>query len=171
MMVSIEPITPASTVTFREVRLSALRESPSAFGSTYAEELKLSDVEWQQRAERCSGDNSVGYLAIDSGQPCGIVACFLHPEDLTSAHLASMWVTPNYRSKGVGQLLVRTVFKWIEAHHVITLILTVTSSNDRAIRFYERLGFVKTGNIEPYPNDPALFEYEMVRFFKDIQEC
>ena len=62
-MVSIEPITAASTVTFREVRLSALKDSPTAFGSTYVEELKLSDVEWQQRAERCSGVNS-GYSGL-----------------------------------------------------------------------------------------------------------
>ena len=168
MMVSIEPITAASTVTFREVRLSALKDSPTAFGSTYVEELKLSDVEWQQRAERCSGDNSAGYLAIDGGQPCGIVACFLNPEELATAHLASMWVAPPYRRQGVGQLLLRTVFEWVEAHHVSKLFLMVTSNNDRAIRFYEHLGFMKTGNTEPYPNNPALFEYEMVRFFKDI---
>ena len=37
----------------------------------------------------------------------------------------------------------------------------VTSSNDAAIRFYERLGFAKTGRVQPYPNDGALVEYEM----------
>lgn len=170
-MVSIEPITPALTETFRQVRLSALQESPAAFGSTYAEESKLSNGEWQRRAEQCSGDKSVGYIAADGAQPCGIVACFIDSDALTAAHLVSMWVAPTYRSQGVGQLLVRNIFEWAEAHHVRTLILTVTSSNDRAIRFYERLGFVKTGNTEPYPNDPALFEYEMIYTFKDIQRC
>jgi len=29
--------------------------------------------------------------------------------------------------------------------------------------FYERLGFIRTGRTEPYPNDPALIEYEMSR--------
>jgi len=41
------------------------------------------------------------------------------------------------------------------------LLLMVTSNNDPAIRFYERLGFTKTGRTEPYPNDPNIFEYEM----------
>jgi ribosomal protein S18 acetylase RimI-like enzyme len=45
---------------------------------------------------------------------------------------------------------------------VYELILTVTSVNHGAIRFYERLGFRKTGKTEPYPNDPAIFEYEML---------
>ena len=39
----------------------------------------------------------------------------------------------------------------------------VTSINDGAFRFYERLGFVKTGRTQPYPNDTAIIEFEMTR--------
>jgi ribosomal protein S18 acetylase RimI-like enzyme len=42
------------------------------------------------------------------------------------------------------------------------LWLMVTSVNPGATRFYQRLGFCKTGKTEPYPNDPAIFEYEMM---------
>jgi hypothetical protein len=35
----------------------------------------------------------------------------------------------------------------------------VTSSNEAAIGFYLRLGF---HNTQPYPNDAALVEYEMM---------
>jgi ribosomal protein S18 acetylase RimI-like enzyme len=37
----------------------------------------------------------------------------------------------------------------------------VTCNNKAAIMFYQRLGFSLTGRTEPYPNDPALIEYEM----------
>jgi len=40
-------------------------------------------------------------------------------------------------------------------------LLMVTSNNDTAIRFYERLAFTKTGRAEPYPNDASVFEVEM----------
>jgi hypothetical protein len=33
----------------------------------------------------------------------------------------------------------------------------------RATLFYQHLGFVRTGHTKPYPNDPALVEYEMAR--------
>jgi len=39
--------------------------------------------------------------------------------------------------------------------------LSVVSTNEAAISFYLRLGFTMTGKTEPYPNDPALIEYEM----------
>jgi ribosomal protein S18 acetylase RimI-like enzyme len=43
------------------------------------------------------------------------------------------------------------------------LQLMVTSINEPAIGFYERLGFTRTGRTEPYPNDPTVIEYEMSR--------
>ena len=43
------------------------------------------------------------------------------------------------------------------------MLLMVTSNNEAALRFYEQLGFNRTGRTEPYPNDPALIEYEMSR--------
>jgi ribosomal protein S18 acetylase RimI-like enzyme len=39
----------------------------------------------------------------------------------------------------------------------------VTSCNQDAVEFYMRIGFSMTGRTEPYPNDPALVEYEMSR--------
>jgi ribosomal protein S18 acetylase RimI-like enzyme len=42
------------------------------------------------------------------------------------------------------------------------MVLMVTDVNTGAIGFYERLGFRKTGKTKPYPNDPAMIEYEML---------
>jgi hypothetical protein len=47
------------------------------------------------------------------------------------------------------------------------LLLMVTSKNSTAIRFYEQCGFAMTGNTGPYPNDPALFEYEMAKSLRN----
>ena len=55
------------------------------------------------------------------------------------------------------------VLKWAATRGVKTVDLLVTEINDRAIRFYERLGFVKTGKTQIYPIDTSLIEFEMVR--------
>jgi ribosomal protein S18 acetylase RimI-like enzyme len=85
----------------------------------------------------------------------------LNEQDSTRAQLVSMWTAPAHRQRGVGRLLVNEVLNWASSRNALTLLLMVTSNNEPAIRFYERLGFTRTGRTEPHPNDPAVFEYEM----------
>jgi GNAT superfamily N-acetyltransferase len=160
-MVSIEPVTVNSIEKFKAVRLRALKESPEAFGSTYAREVAFTEDEWIARATRWNGEEGIGYVAIDNGEPCGIAGALLEEDDALTAHLVSMWTAPSHRGRGVGRMLVEQVIAWAHCIGVKTLLLTVVSSNDAAIDFYKGLGFAMTGRTEPYPNDAKLFEYEM----------
>ncbi len=162
-MVILKTITAASVASFKAVRLSALKDTPSAFGSTFAKESRLSDADWQRRVAQWNGDRSIGLLAWDGDRPCGIAAGFLDEGQTTKAHLVSMWVAPSDRGRGLGRLLVEGIIDWACNRRAETLCLMVTSNNDVATRFYERLGFRKTGRTEPYPNDPTLAEFEMAR--------
>jgi uncharacterized glyoxalase superfamily protein PhnB/ribosomal protein S18 acetylase RimI-like enzyme len=162
-MIRLQPITPECAAEYRLIRLRALQDTPTAFGSTYAKESQLTDADWQQRAAQWNSDHSTAYLAWDGDHPCGIVAAMIDETDSTKAGLFSMWVAPTYRRRGVGQLLVNAVIEWARNHHIAALCLHVTSNNGDATHFYERLGFTKTGNTIPYPNDPALIEFEMIR--------
>ncbi len=161
--IRLEAIGARSALTFRTVRLRALREDPTAFGSTYAEESRLTDAEWIDLAVRRSSDGSTVRLAFVDDVACGIVGVFLEEGDRTKARLVSMWVAKEARAQGVGAALVAAAIAWAVESGARTMMLTVVSNNDTAIRFYEGLGFGKTGRTEPYPNDPALFEYEMAR--------
>jgi len=162
-MITIVPITPQNVFTFKAVRLRALQDTPHAFGATYANESQLTDAEWIQRTERWSGEKGIGFLAIDGDAACGIAGSFLEQDDATRAKLISMWTAPTHRRRGVGQLLVNEVLNWARSRNARTLLLMVTSHNEPAIRFYEHLGFTRTGRTQPYPNDPAVLEYEMFR--------
>lgn len=157
----LEQITENNVVAFKTVRLRALQDSPSAFGSTYAREAEFADAEWLRRAANMNGEKRIGYLAMDNGGPCGIAAGFRDEQDPTRAQLISMWVAPAYRRGGVGTALIAAIQRWARAGGVSTLQLMVTSHNHAAIEFYKRVGFSLTGKTEPYPNDPSLIEYEM----------
>lgn len=157
----LEQISTNNVAAFKTTRLLALEDSPSAFGSTYAREAAFSDAEWRTRATNMNGEKRIGYLAMDSGAPCGIAAGILDEHNPARAHLVSMWVAPAYRRTGTGSLLVAAVRAWARTRDVHELLLMVTSSNQGAIAFYERQGFSLTGNTEPYPNDLSLIEYEM----------
>jgi ribosomal protein S18 acetylase RimI-like enzyme len=78
-----------------------------------------------------------------------------------TALVQSMWVAPAQRRLGVGRELIEAVSERARGRSLRTLTLMVTSNNEAAIRFYERLGFARTGRVKPYPNDPGLVEFEM----------
>lgn len=160
-MIRLETISPENALVFKAVRLQALQDAPTAFGSTYAREAQLSDEEWHQRTLRWNGDGSIGYLAFDGDHCCGLVACYTAEQKSESAHVISMWVDPGSRRAGVGQALIQALIVWARGRQLGELRLTVTSVNKGAMSFYERLGFRRTGKTEPYPNDPAIVEYEM----------
>jgi ribosomal protein S18 acetylase RimI-like enzyme len=161
--VRVEAVTPQHAMAFKAVRLRALLDDPTAFGSTHAEESRLTDSGWADLAVRRSSEGSTLRLAFVEGVACGIVGSFFEASDPTRAWLVSMWVAKERRGQGIGNALVAAVIEWAVEHGARTMVLTVTSNNSTAIRFYERLGFERTGRTEPYPNDPALFEYEMAR--------
>lgn len=162
-MIEIEQITAQNVRTFKAVRLRALQDAPHAFSATYAQESQLTDTDWLQRTQRWNGERGIGFLAMDDGAACGIVGSLLDQNDGTRAHLISMWTAPTHRQRGVGRLLVNAVLTWARQRKTRALHLLVTSNNDPATRFYERLGFTRTGRTKPYPNDPNVIEYEMAR--------
>jgi ribosomal protein S18 acetylase RimI-like enzyme len=157
----LHQITPALASTYKQVRLRALSDTPSAFGSTYARESNFTDADWLQRAANLCTPRSIGYLAHHLNEYSGIAAAFLSVQTPQQAELVSMWVAPNHRRTNTGRLLVNAIETWARSREAHTLQLMVTSSNLAAIAFYQRLGFTKTGRTEPYPNDPSLIEHEM----------
>src|SRR5689334_8981096 len=162
-MIRIEPITSQNTLVFKAIRLRALQDAPFAFGSTFLKESQLTDSDWINRVERMNGEVGAGFLAMDDDLACGIVGSFVDQSDRTCAHLISMWTAPKHRQRGIGRLLVNAVLNWARSRDTRVLQLMVTSNNQPAIRFYEQLGFSRTGRTQPYPNDPAVIEYEMSR--------
>lgn len=162
-MIALEPVTVENAMIFKAVRLRALQDTPKAFGSTYAKEAQLTDADWVGRTKRWSGEQGMMYLAMDGEAGCGIAGAYLDEQDVTRAQLISMWMAPTHRQRGVGRLLVEVLIRWARLRGAGTMQLMVTSKNDAAILFYQRLGFAFTGRTEPYPNDAALIEHEMAR--------
>lgn len=165
-MISIEALSPGLVGFFKTTRLTALQDTPTAFGSTFAKESQLSDEDWLRRVETWSSGRSVCYLAMDEGAACGIVAGKCDENNRQRADVLSMWVAPAYRRTGLGMRLISSVELWARNLNLYELRLMVTSKNAAAMRFYERCGFTFTGKTRPYPNDPAIFEYEMTKLLR-----
>jgi ribosomal protein S18 acetylase RimI-like enzyme len=162
-MITLQRITAKNVMAYKDVRLRALLDSPSAFIATHATESQFSDTDWESRAMRWTRPHSIGYLAVVDDYGCGIACGFVDETDRSQAHLVSLWVAPACRHLGIGRLLVDSILAWADTQDARILLLTVTSNNEAAIRFYRRLGFSLTGEKGPYVNDPTLCNLEMAR--------
>jgi GNAT superfamily N-acetyltransferase len=140
----------------RELRLSALRDAPTAFGSTLEETLKISNDEWRERlAVR------VRYHAQIDGVDIGAIGV-IPPDETGIAQLVGMWVAPAARGKGAGDALVQTVLAWAREAGAAGVHLWVTKGNLPAERLYARNGFVLTGEEQAiHPDDPDRTEIGM----------
>ena len=152
-------LTPDAWRDYRAIRLTALADAPSAFGSTLAAERLSREVDWRARLAgraqfvvRCRGE-TVGTAGgiTDAGAESGAI-------------LVSMWVHPAWRGRGVGDLLVRGVLDWAREQGHTEVRLWVSVGNAAAERLYARHGFVRTGESQPITtDDPARWEFAMAR--------
>jgi GrpB-like predicted nucleotidyltransferase (UPF0157 family)/ribosomal protein S18 acetylase RimI-like enzyme len=156
---TIRRIQPVDGATLRRVRISAISDSPDAFGSTLSETEETLTAAWDERARlRSSGAEEVTFFAEDNARPCGIVGGIRSGESPNAASLVSMWVAPTHRRTGVGHALVDNVISWAREAGYPQLDLWVTETNLPAISLYVSAGFTPAGRRQPLPSNPALHE-------------
>jgi RimJ/RimL family protein N-acetyltransferase len=150
---------------YRDIRLAALEDAPSAFASTWQKEAELTTSEWMERAQRSEdGDTLTLVIAADeAGRWVGLAGGYRPGDGGADAELISMWVAPDCRRRKVGPELVRAVLAWAESHQADRIGLWVNEANGPAIRLYEKAGFHPTGEVGKLPSDPAQQEIRMLR--------
>jgi ribosomal protein S18 acetylase RimI-like enzyme len=138
--VELRTITPDDWELWREIRLRALHEAPSAFGSTYAGALELSEADFRSRLD----SDAPSIVALADGRSVGMGGGRLDIEGWL--HVVSMWVDPELRGHGVGRTILERLVKWAHGHD-LRVHLDVAVGNDAARRLYESYGFVGTGEL------------------------
>jgi ribosomal protein S18 acetylase RimI-like enzyme len=146
-MISLRP---ATLETVRPLRLRALRENPEAFGSTLEREQRLPDADWDFWVRD-------SLVAFAGDTPVGMANLKL---DGDGAQLFGMWVAPEARGRGVGELLVNAL---IERAGDRPIVLCVAETAPAARRLYERLGFTPIGTTGTLRPDSPIRTIDMRR--------
>jgi ribosomal protein S18 acetylase RimI-like enzyme len=139
--INIRRLTSADAVAYRDIRLTGLRDSPEAFGSTFARE-NAQPLSWFCDRLR----NSSVFGAFRSTHLVGVAGLAVR-EGEKERHKGLLWgmyVRAEARNAGVGRRLVEAVIDHARAH-VDVVQLSVVSGNETARRLYTSLGFVEYG--------------------------
>lgn len=161
-MTVVRRIRPDEGDALRDVRLAALADAPSAFGSTHAGESSLTPEAWAERARAGSaGPQRATFFAIAGDRVVGLAGGYRPDHAAPRIELVGMWTDPIVRRTGVGRLLVTAVLDWGRTCGVQAVDLWVTRGNVGAENLYRAMGFVPSGDFQPLPSDPCKEELRM----------
>ncbi len=132
----IERLQPGEGDRWRSIRLKALQEAPSAFGTTYAEASRWSAARWEAQIV-----DFATFLAVLDERDVGVARGAAHHRS-DVRELVGMWVDPTARRRGIAARLIDSVAAWATAAGATVLVLDVVAANAPAIALYERAGFL-----------------------------
>ncbi|MEC4015718.1 GNAT family N-acetyltransferase [Streptomyces sp. H27-D2] len=167
----------------KTLRLAALSDPAArvAFVEDYDTCLEAPDSFWRGRATPAAeGSGSTGMIAADAAGTWVAMLAILDETDPTDlpersfnvvesdgavprqTHIVGVYVRPEHRGTGVAELLLWAAVDWSWQHTDAERVrLWAHGENPRALAFYTRIGFEKTGVAMAFPPVPTETEYEL----------
>jgi RimJ/RimL family protein N-acetyltransferase len=144
----------------RNVRLTALKESPRSFLSKYEKEVNFGEEQW--RGEFSRGE---WIIAGEEGKPPDALIGVTRSNDIpsTDRYLEYLWVSPEARRSKLATNLIQAVLGRQEALGIEVVWLWILDGNEPARELYNKCGFVTTGERHRPRADRSLWEERMNR--------
>lgn len=145
----IQRLIPSDVAEYRRIRLRGLRESPTAFGSSFEVEVKRPMKMFVGRLEQEDGKWTFG--AFENNRIVGVVT-LIREDGKKERHKASifgMYVDPEMRRKGIARELLRRAIETAQrVRGLKQLRLSVIETSRAALRLYKSEGFKIYGREE-----------------------
>ncbi len=112
----------------------------------YVEKVWGWDEEEQQRLHQRRFAAQDFRVIMVAHRDVGILAVVVQPDCL---QLDQLFILPEYQGKGIGRRCMALVIEEAGGLH-LPMCLRVLKVNPRALAFYERIGFVRTGETDTH---------------------
>ena len=160
----------------KELRLVALQDPVAhlAFLETYEAAKAQPDSFYQERATGAAEGAEKAQQIIAEGpdgewvgtltvllEEAGTVDWAGFAVERKQAHIVGVFVRPEVRGIGLTEVLFDAALEWSWGRGVERVRLIVHEDNERARRFYGKVGFVPTGVVVPLPGKADERELEM----------
>jgi ribosomal protein S18 acetylase RimI-like enzyme len=80
-----------------------------------------------------------------------VIACVLAEKDATKMHVGMLCVQPTLQGAGIGKQMMAAVADLARSENCTALQIHVLTARESLVGWYERHGFHKTGETEPFP--------------------
>jgi ribosomal protein S18 acetylase RimI-like enzyme len=140
-MINIQKIDEDRWPEYRDLRLNALTSEPRAYGSSYDEEIQLSEDQWKDRIK-----NTI--FALNDDKLIGMLALVLERNQKMNhiANIFGVYVKAEFRRQHVATQLFQYVFSHLQANkNIIKIRLQVNLMQKAAVKFYKKMGFKVVG--------------------------
>lgn len=133
---------------YKSLRDLMLTRHPEAFTSDAETETRR-DLSYYQ--SRLSGGSTLfTLLACEGSQLLGALTCEREPRRKVQhiAHLIGMMVVPRHQGRGIGGALLDDALARLRSEPGLAMVtLSVTRSNEGAVKLYESRGFERYGRL------------------------
>jgi ribosomal protein S18 acetylase RimI-like enzyme len=155
-MNSISKATKADVANLVKLVNSAYRGDSSKKGWTTEADLLdgiRTDEESMTALLQQEGSTLIKYEDEDQG----IVGCVNLQTQGNKLYLGMLTVSPDLQGAGVGKRLLSAAEDFARENKFSSIVMSVISVREELISWYERKGYVKTGEKKPFPMDDPKF--------------
>jgi ribosomal protein S18 acetylase RimI-like enzyme len=141
----IRESTPADLMQYRDLRLSALLDSPTAFSADYELNLNQPMSFWEGRVK--PDEYGKLFFAEYESQLIGMTGIRQGelPKTRHGGYIWGVYVRSEWRGLHIAEVLIETCTNWAETREINIVKLGVMTNNTSAVRCYERCGFTTYG--------------------------
>src|SRR6185503_1371694 len=127
--ITIREATPSDVSQYRELRLHALENAPTAFSSDYQVNLNQPISFWERRL--ASDEYGTIFFAQYENKLIGMTGIYQNesPKTRHSADIVSVYVCPEWRGLHIAEELIEACIAWAKAREVNIVKLGVTSAS------------------------------------------
>ena len=149
----------------REIRLEALQNHPTAFGSDLESEINRPLSFWEEML--ADQVHNIVFVAEFEGIFLGMTGIYIR-DRVKLRHTGNIWgvyVKPNWRGLGIAEQIIKSSLEWAEEMSLQQVKLAVVTTNASAIRLYKHCGF------RQYGIDPNVIQWQGVGYDEVLMVC
>ena len=161
-MTTIVTATPADASALKSLLEAAYRGDSARRGWNHEADILDDERTAPGEVEALLADPTVTILtarASDPGGGAALIGCVaVTVKDSALAYLGMLCVSPDLQSAGLGGQLLDAAEDCARRQNIAAMEMTVIDSRESLIAWYERRGYIRTGETRPFPvlRDPPV---------------